>query len=304
VSPARWPPGTARAPLRHRSLGAPFARPPRRRARLHRRRHVPLAVNDNAAAFGQFSSTSALYLPGGHRRRRHDLPQSGPGPHVRPHRPARPDAFYRGEIGRDIVATVADPPWPRSPWVLGVPDPARRDGRSDLSGYAVREPAPTKIGYRGYDVYGMATPSSGGQAVGEALNILERFDLAAMTRTQALHHYLEASALAFADRNRYVGDGTPRPLLDQLLSDGFAAERACRSTRPRAHQAGRAGHPGRLVRRLPHGHRLGAGPGRSVHHQPDRRRPVGQRGRVHADHRADRRQRDGGAGRGSCSTTS
>ena len=27
-----------------------------------------------------------------------------------------------------------------------------------------------------------------------------------MTRVQALHHYLEASALAFADRNRYVGD--------------------------------------------------------------------------------------------------
>ena len=48
-----------------------------------------------------------------------------------------------------------------------------------------------------------------------------------MTATQALHHYLEASALAFADRNRYVGDDTPRGCCDELLSDRFAAERAC-----------------------------------------------------------------------------
>ena len=52
-----------------------------------------------------------------------------------------------------------------------------------------------------------------------------------MTRTQALHHYLEASALAFADRNRYVGDDTPRALLDELLYDGFAASGPARSTR-------------------------------------------------------------------------
>ena len=63
--------------------------------------------------------------------------------------------------------------------------------------------------------------------MGEALNILENWDLGDLSRTQALHHYLEASALAFADRNRYVGDDTPRALLDELLSDGFARERAC-----------------------------------------------------------------------------
>jgi gamma-glutamyltranspeptidase/glutathione hydrolase len=99
--------------------------------------------------------------------------------------------------------------------------------RADLAGYAVRHPAPTRVDYRGYRVYGMGPPSSGGQAVGEALNILERFDLAGASRTQALHHYLEASALAFADRNRFIGDGTSRALLGELLDDGFAAERAC-----------------------------------------------------------------------------
>ncbi len=78
----------------------------------------------------------------------------------------------------------------------------------------------------------MAPPSSGGSTVGEALNILEGTDLAATyatSPTQALHRYLEASALAFADRGKYVGAPaamTPG-VLEQLLSQPFADERAC-----------------------------------------------------------------------------
>ena len=98
---------------------------------------------------------------------------------------------------------------------------------ADLAGYDVRTPRPTHMRYRGYDVYGMPTPSSGGSTVGEGLNIVENWDLGDLSRVQALHRYLEASALAFADRNRYVGDKTPRALLDELLSQGFADERAC-----------------------------------------------------------------------------
>lgn len=187
-------------------------------------------INDNAAAFGQFSSTAALYLPGGQppavgsRFRNRDLAatydligREGV------------DAFYRGAVAQDIVQTVTHPPVAAQP-VGSWPFPIRPGtmAPSDLSGYAVRLPEPTHVQYRGLDVYGMPTPSSGGQAVGEALNVLERFDLDAMSRTEVLHHYLEASALAFADRNRYVGDATPRALLDELLTDGFAGERACR----------------------------------------------------------------------------
>ncbi|GIF93367.1 gamma-glutamyltranspeptidase [Catellatospora chokoriensis] len=186
-------------------------------------------ISDNAAAFGQFSSTSELYLPGGAPPvagtvfRNPDLADTyrliarqGTG------------VFYRGAVARDIVDTVRHPPVadvPIGTWAFPI-----RPGTmalSDLAAYQVRTPSPTRVSYRGYDVYGMPTPSSGGQAVGEALNILEQTDLSALTRTEALHQYLEASALAFADRNRFVGDNTPRPLLDQLLSDGFAKERAC-----------------------------------------------------------------------------
>ena len=64
--------------------------------------------------------------------------------------------------------------------------------------------APTHVGYRGFDVYGMAPPSSGGSTVGEALNILET--ACAGCRAAGPPPLPRASALAFADRGKYVGD--------------------------------------------------------------------------------------------------
>jgi gamma-glutamyltranspeptidase / glutathione hydrolase len=186
-------------------------------------------IAENLATFSQFSSSSALYLPGGappavgSTFRNPDLAQTyrllsrqGMG------------AFYRGELAADIVRTVQHPPVvaaPPVPWPFAI-----RPGTlkaSDLAGYDVRTPRPTHMRYRGFDVFGMPTPSSGGSTVGEGLNIVENWDLADLSQTQALHRYLEASALAFADRNRYVGDDTPRALLHKLLSQRFAGERAC-----------------------------------------------------------------------------
>jgi gamma-glutamyltranspeptidase / glutathione hydrolase len=186
-------------------------------------------ISDNLNAFGQFDSTSALYLPGGQPPavgsifRNHDLAKT-----YELLARSGMDELYRGELAADIVRTVQHPPLTDQP-IGSWPFPVRPGTMqlSDLAGYQARFPDPTHIAYRGLDVYGMPTPSSGGSTVGEALNILENFDLAGSSRTQALHHYLEASALAFADRNRYVGDYTPRSLLNELLSDGFAKERAC-----------------------------------------------------------------------------
>jgi len=62
--------------------------------------------------------------------------------------------------------------------------------------------------------------------VGEALKILEGFDLGSLPRAQALYLMLEASKLAYADRNRYLADpdfvSVP---LQGLLSDAYAAQR-------------------------------------------------------------------------------
>ncbi|MDQ3890187.1 MAG: gamma-glutamyltransferase [Actinomycetota bacterium] len=138
-----------------------------------------------------------------------------------------PSALYEGPIAAAIVDAVRHPPVaPDS--ALGFPVRPGVMTTADLARYTAPLRAPTHIGYRGYDVYGMPPPSSGGSTVGEALNILEGFDMSTPDRALALHRYLEASKLAFADRNRWIGDpdfvSVP---LAQLLSQGFAAERRC-----------------------------------------------------------------------------
>jgi gamma-glutamyltranspeptidase / glutathione hydrolase len=99
---------------------------------------------------------------------------------------------------------------------------------SDLHAYQATVLPPTHVRYRGLDIYSMAPPSSSGSTVGEAMNILSGYNLAAEPRATALFHYLEASRLAYADRNAYVGDpryvGVP---LSGLLSPAFAATRRC-----------------------------------------------------------------------------
>jgi gamma-glutamyltranspeptidase/glutathione hydrolase len=135
------------------------------------------------------------------------------------------DVLYTGPIADEIVDTVQDPP---------VDPAATRNVRpglmaaADLSAYQALDREPTRVRYHDLDVYGMAPPSSGGSTVGEALNILEEVGVSAADPVQSLHSYLEASRLSFADRNRYVGDpGFVSVPLAELLSQGFAAERAC-----------------------------------------------------------------------------
>ena len=186
-------------------------------------------VGDNAAAFAQFESTRKLYLPGGQPPvigsilRNPDLADT-----YRSIARNGPATFYQGAVAHDIVAAVQSPPVAADPAALW-PYPIRGGGLApaDLAAYQVRFPSPTRSDYRGFQVYGMPPPSSGGTAVGAALNVLERFELRGQSIDDALHHYLEASALAFADRNRYVGDNTPPALLRELISDRYAKERAC-----------------------------------------------------------------------------
>ncbi|HEX6676094.1 MAG TPA: gamma-glutamyltransferase [Actinomycetes bacterium] len=134
-------------------------------------------------------------------------------------------AFYQGDLAEALVDAVRHPPVvPGS--TLNV-----RPGlmtAADLAAYRTVARAPTMVGYRGLRVVGMGPPSSGGSTVGEALNIAEGFDLGHESRTLALHHYLESSRLAFADRNRWVGDPDQVDVpLSGLLSQGFADERRC-----------------------------------------------------------------------------
>src|SRR5918997_121668 len=181
---------------------------------------------DNAARFAAFTSTRELFLPGGEPPevgsvlRNRDLART----YILLGRRGT-DFLYEGRLGEEIVATVRQPPVAPGSTLNVRPGLMRQ---RDLDRYRALLRAPTLIRYRGLTVAGMAPPSSGGSTVGEALNILERSDLAALDRSEALHRYLEATALAFADRNRYVGDPSFVDVpLRELLSQRFANERAC-----------------------------------------------------------------------------
>ncbi|MFJ9811779.1 gamma-glutamyltransferase [Streptomyces sp. NPDC101158] len=180
----------------------------------------------NEARFRDFPASAELFLPGG------QLPVVGatfknPDLARTYERLGREgvDALYKGPLARDIVNTVRRPP---------VREGATRVVRSgdltedDLAGYDTIRRRPTKVSYRGLDVYSMAPSSSGGTSVGEALNILEGTDLARASQARYLHRFIEAGRIAFADRGRWVGDPAFEDVpTRELLSQRYADSRAC-----------------------------------------------------------------------------
>lgn len=152
-----------------------------------------------------------------------------------------PDYLYQGALGKEIADTVQHPPvYPGGTFVVrpGVMTTA------DIANYTAKVRQPTHVQYRGLDVYGMSTPSSGGITVGEALNILSSWDLSTEPRAQALFQYLEASRLAFADRNAYIGDSDYQPVPQAgLLDPAFAATRSCLIKNTALTSPAAPGHP-------------------------------------------------------------
>ncbi len=184
---------------------------------------------DNAARFATFPETARVYLPGGSAPAVGDVFRN---PDLaRAYRVLRTEgvaSLYAGRLGAAVVDAVRRP---RT--AAGTSVYAGQMTRADLSGYRALTKAPTRTTYRGLQVYGMPVPSSGGVAVGETLNLLEAYDrrtgarLSSVPTTQYLHRFAEASATAFADRNRYVGDVAGVPA-SELQSQAYADERACR----------------------------------------------------------------------------
>ncbi len=122
-----------------------------------------------------------------------------------------PDVFYRGQIADLIVAEM------------------QRGGglitKEDLQRYEPKWRTPVQLTYRGYTIYSMPPPSSGGVAMGEMLNMLEGYDTIPAFGTAAYVHLMtEVMRRAFIDRNRWLGDPDFVDMpLDQLLSKSYAA---------------------------------------------------------------------------------
>src|ERR1044072_406336 len=123
------------------------------------------------------------------------------------------DAFYKGEIARAIAEyceknggfiSTADLAAKKSEWV-----------------------DPISTSYRGYTVYEIP-PNSQGLTALLTLNILEGFDLAALSKQPARYYHtlIEATKLAFADPNRYIADpAVSKVPVAELLSKDYAARR-------------------------------------------------------------------------------
>ena len=108
-----------------------------------------------------------------------------------------PDAFYTGSIGSAIVSAVR-----------GSPVNPGRLRSSDLNDYRVVERPAVCSEYRDHRICGMGPPSSGALTVAQTLALLEQFDLSRYqwTDVEPWHLFIEASKLAYADRNRYIAD--------------------------------------------------------------------------------------------------
>lgn len=78
----------------------------------------------------------------------------------------------------------------------------------DLKNYSPGFRTPVHGSYRGYDIYSMSPPSSGGAHVVEILNILEGYPVAdyGHNSAQTIHLMAEAMKRAYADRSFFLGD--------------------------------------------------------------------------------------------------
>jgi gamma-glutamyltranspeptidase/glutathione hydrolase len=123
-------------------------------------------------------------------------------------------AFYEGEIADDIVATLK-----------------ARGGlltAEDFAAHRGERAPPIASAYRGLDVIELP-PNGQGVAALLLLNMLERFDMAALDADGAdrLHLLVEAGRLAYAVRNQYVADPAFMQMpVEALLDRTFAAELA------------------------------------------------------------------------------
>jgi len=96
----------------------------------------------------------------------------------------------------------------------------------DLKNYEPQIRKPVHGTYRGYDIYSMSPPSSGGAHIIQILNILEPYPIRNLGHNSAktIHLMAEAMTRAYADRSKYLGDSDFVDVpLDGITSKEYAA---------------------------------------------------------------------------------
>lgn len=102
--------------------------------------------------------------------------------------------FYEGKTAEMIVAEMQ-----RGKGLITL---------EDLKNYKPGIRKPVQGTYRGYDIYSMSPPSSGGAHIIQILNTLEKYPIGNLGHNSAktIHLMAEAMKRAYADRSKYLGD--------------------------------------------------------------------------------------------------
>ncbi|MBI4212011.1 MAG: gamma-glutamyltransferase [Deltaproteobacteria bacterium] len=121
------------------------------------------------------------------------------------------DGFYSGSVAGALLA-----------------EQRRQHGlisQQDLDAYQATWRTPIHGTYKGYDIYSMPPPSSGGTHIVQILNMIEGLRLSKPYSAESIHRTASAMQLAFADRAKYLGDpdfiSVP---IQGLTSKAYAAE--------------------------------------------------------------------------------
>ena len=129
-----------------------------------------------------------------------------------------PDGFYSGPVAQAIVDAVQNAP--ARPGTLSL---------DDLASYEAKKREPVCALYRAYRVCSMPPPTSGGLTALQILGILQNYDLngmGPMTLT-SVHFIAEAEKLAYADRDKYIGDPDFVDVpVEAMLDPGYLERRA------------------------------------------------------------------------------
>jgi gamma-glutamyltranspeptidase/glutathione hydrolase len=126
-----------------------------------------------------------------------------------------PDEFYTGLTARKIVAHME-----KLGGVIAL---------DDLAAYQAKVRSPIHGTYKGFDVYGMGPPASGGILIVEMLNILEHFDLKSdgPKSPKTLHRVTEAMRRGFYNRATEIADPDFVTVpVEKLISKAYAGELA------------------------------------------------------------------------------
>jgi gamma-glutamyltranspeptidase/glutathione hydrolase len=198
-------------------------------------------IADSADALAGFPDSAAIFLPDG-----------------RPPRVGQPivrtayartlaqiafegaETMYTGSLARTIVADM------QASGGLVTLD--------DLADYSVRERAPVRGAYRGFEILSAAPPSSGGTHILQMLNLLGAYpigrDSLAFGEPEYVHLLAETLKIAFADRRQYMADPDRVHVpVKELVSLDYAARRRAEiePAHARDHAAGRFAEVARFM---------------------------------------------------------